>query len=62
MPTELQPRIFDPFFTQKARPDASGLGMFISYSIVQNHGGSMRVESAPGEGFRTFVELPVAAP
>lgn len=54
-------RVFDPFFTKKARPDASGLGMFISYSIVQNHGGSMRVESQPGEGFTTILELPQAA-
>ncbi|HEB53532.1 MAG TPA: HAMP domain-containing histidine kinase [bacterium] len=57
---ELIERIFDPFFTNKDRPDASGLGMFISYSIVQNHGGTMRVESRPGEGFRTIIELPQA--
>ena len=60
MPEELQDRIFDPIFTQKARPDASGLGMFISYSIVQNHGGVMRIESTPGEGFCTHIDLPVA--
>ncbi|MFK7743071.1 MAG: sensor histidine kinase [Planctomycetota bacterium] len=53
-------RIFDPFFTKKDRPDASGLGMFISYSIVQNHGGSMRVDSEPGKGFTTTIELPTA--
>jgi signal transduction histidine kinase len=52
------PRVFDPFFSKKDRPDASGLGMFISYSIVQNHGGTMRVESGAGRGFRTIVELP----
>ena len=51
-------RVFDPFFTKKARPDASGLGMFISYSIVQNHGGEMSVESAPGQGFRVRIVLP----
>ena len=60
MPEELQDRIFDPFFTQKARPDASGLGMFISYSIVQNHGGAMRIDSTPGAGFCTHIDLPVA--
>jgi len=59
MPEELQSRIFDPFFTKKTRPDASGLGMFISYSIIQNHGGTMRIESKPGEGFRTLIALPV---
>ncbi|MCB9876025.1 MAG: HAMP domain-containing protein [Planctomycetes bacterium] len=56
-------RVFDPFFSRKDRPDASGLGMFISYSIVQNHGGTMRVESSPGRGFRTILELlPAPAP
>ncbi|HEX6813909.1 MAG TPA: HAMP domain-containing sensor histidine kinase, partial [Planctomycetota bacterium] len=35
------PRVFDPFFSKKERPDASGLGMFISYSIVRNHGGEI---------------------
>ena len=52
--------VFDPFFTKKERPDASGLGMFISYSIVQNHGGEMRVDSAPGQGFRVHIVLPAA--
>jgi signal transduction histidine kinase len=60
MSQELLARVFDPFFSQKDRPDASGLGMFISYSIVQNHGGTMVVDSAPGQGFRTIIELPVA--
>ena len=53
-------RVFDPFFSKKDRPDASGLGMFISYSIVQTHGGTMIVDSTPGAGFRTTIELPVA--
>ena len=60
MSEALLPRVFDPFFTEKSRPDASGLGMFISYSIVQNHGGSMRVASQPGAGFRVDIELPSA--
>ena len=53
-------RVFDPFFSEKDRPDASGLGMFISYSIVQNHGGTMRVDSEQGQGFRTVIDLPTA--
>ncbi|MEO6597242.1 MAG: HAMP domain-containing sensor histidine kinase [Planctomycetota bacterium] len=51
-------RVFDPFFSKKDRPDASGLGMFISYSIVHNHGGEMSVESRRGEGFRVHIVLP----
>jgi signal transduction histidine kinase len=54
-------RVMDPFFSRKDRPDASGLGLFISYSIVRNHGGEMVVDSAPGRGFRVLVVLPPAA-
>jgi two-component system NtrC family sensor kinase len=52
----------DPFFSKKDRPDASGLGMFISYSIVRNHGGEMTLDSAPGRGFRVLLVLPPAGP
>lgn len=55
------PRVFDPFFTKKERPDASGLGLFICYSIVQSHGGEILVETQPGRGFRVLVTLPTAA-
>ncbi|MCC7395612.1 MAG: HAMP domain-containing histidine kinase [Planctomycetes bacterium] len=60
MAPEDLPRIFDPFFTKKERPDASGLGMFISYSIVQSHGGELRVTSSPGQGFHVHITLPAA--
>lgn len=50
--------VFDPFFSKKDRPDASGLGLFICYSIVQNHGGTICAESAPGCGFTVRIELP----
>ena len=53
-------RVTDPFFSRKDRPDASGLGMFMSYSIVRNHGGEMRLDSEPGKGFRVEVLLPPA--
>ncbi len=54
------PRVMDPFFTKKERPDASGLGMFISYSIVRNHGGTMTVDSKQGAGFAVAITLPRA--
>lgn len=60
MPREDLGRVTDPFFSRKDRPDASGLGMFMSYSIVRNHGGEMRLESEPGKGFRVELELPAA--
>ncbi|MCA3009865.1 MAG: HAMP domain-containing protein [Phycisphaerales bacterium] len=53
-------RVFDPFFSSKGRPDASGLGMFICYSIVHNHGGEIAVDSRPGAGFHVRIELPAA--
>jgi PAS domain S-box-containing protein len=46
------PNIFDPFFTTK--PDGTGLGLSLSYGIIQDHGGTVDVESAPGRG-TTFV-------
>jgi signal transduction histidine kinase len=55
------PRVFDPFFSKKDRPDASGLGMFISYSIVRNHGGEITVDSRLGEGFKVHIVLPAVA-
>jgi two-component system NtrC family sensor kinase len=53
-------RVMDPFFSKKDRPDASGLGMFICYSIVRNHGGDIELDSAPGQGFRVTLTLPIA--
>lgn len=52
-------RVLDPFFSAKGSPSASGLGLFISYSIVKNHGGELAVESQPGEGFHVTICLPV---
>jgi signal transduction histidine kinase len=58
MDPSLLGRVFDPFFSKKDRPDASGLGMFICYSIVHNHGGEITVDSRPGEGFHVHIVLP----
>jgi signal transduction histidine kinase len=52
--------IFDPFYT--SRPDAggTGLGLSIAHSIVQDHGGSMEVDSSVEEGTTIAIELPLA--
>lgn len=46
---ELQARIFEPFYTTKGL-HGSGLGLAVSYSIIQRHGGTISVTSAPGAG------------
>ena len=52
---------FDPFFTTKPGHVGSGIGLATAYQTVQNHGGSMAIESAPGEGTRVWVLLPLSA-
>jgi signal transduction histidine kinase len=51
-------RLFEPFFTTKQR--GTGLGLAIVKKIVEQHGGSITVETAPGEGTSFHVELPLA--
>jgi len=55
---EMLPHIFDPFFTTKGA-SGTGLGLFVSYGIIKNHKGDMRVRSELGAGSRFTVELPV---
>jgi signal transduction histidine kinase len=50
-------KIFEPFFSTKAK--GSGLGLFVSYGIVQKHQGHMRVSSHPGRGTTFTMEIPV---
>jgi len=51
-------RVFDPFFTTKAPGKGTGMGMAVLYGIVQNHGGTVTVESSPGTGTTFKVFLP----
>ena len=52
--------IFDPFFTVKEPGKGTGLGLFVTYNIVERHGGTIKVESEEGAGTAFIVELPVS--
>lgn len=58
---ELLARVFEPFFTTRSAAGGTGLGLAIARRIAQDHGGTLRLESAPGQGTRAVVELPVQA-
>ena len=61
IPHDLQQRIFEPFFTTKPSGLGTGLGLSLCQGIVENHGGTIHVESVPGQGAVFRIELPVAA-
>jgi signal transduction histidine kinase len=61
IPPEIQERIFEPFFTTKAPGAGTGLGLHVSYTIIQNHHGQIVLTSQPGKTcFK--VELPIRLP
>ncbi len=59
---EAQARIFDPFFTTKTVGQGTGLGLSVSYRIVERHSGTLTVESTPGAGSTFTITLPVKQP
>jgi PAS domain S-box-containing protein len=57
-------RIYDPFFTTKTTPRegqnrGTGLGLSVTYGIIQEHAGKIRVESRPGEGTTFYLDFPL---
>ena len=57
--SEVLPHIFEPFFTTKPPGTGTGLGLAIASNILQDHGGSVRFDSAPQRGTTAIVELPL---
>jgi GAF domain-containing protein/CheY-like chemotaxis protein len=57
MPPEVREKVFDPFFTTKG-PQGTGLGLSMTYGIVSRHGGSIAVESEPGQGSTFRLSFP----
>jgi signal transduction histidine kinase len=52
-------RIYDPFFTTKPVGRGTGLGLAVSYGIIQEHSGRIKVDSQPGKGTTFSVFIPV---
>lgn len=61
MPSQVQSRIFDPFYVEGRKPDRLGLGLSVASAIVKAHDGYIQVSSHQGKGstFRVYLPLPV---
>jgi len=58
IPPENINRVFDPFFTTKGVGHGTGLGLSVSYGIIQRHNGDITVSSVPGAGSTFTITLP----
>jgi PAS domain S-box-containing protein len=59
MPDDVRQKIFEPFFSTKGA-HGTGLGLSVSYSIIERHAGSISVVSEPGKGTTFMIDLPAA--
>jgi signal transduction histidine kinase len=61
IPEENLSRVFDPFFTTKPVGTGTGLGLSLCYGIIKEHGGSISIQSKPGNGATFVIQLPLAS-
>jgi PAS domain S-box-containing protein len=62
MAPEILKSAFEPFFTTKPQGEGTGLGLSMVYGTIKNHGGSISLESEPGQGTMVLILLPALEP
>jgi two-component system NtrC family sensor kinase len=62
IPESMQKKVFDPFFTTKSTGKGTGLGLWISYSIIEKMGGNLALQSKEGQGATFTITLPIVQP
>ena len=62
IPKDQQKKVFEPFFTTKETEKGTGLGLWISYDIMEKMGGTIIFESKKGEGSTFTVKVPIVIP
>ena len=62
IPADILPRIFDPFFTTKDVGRGTGLGLTLTYGVIQEHGGTIHAANAAAGGAVFTIDLPAAEP
>jgi two-component system NtrC family sensor kinase len=62
IPKEKHGKVFDPFFTTKHKGKGTGLGLWISYNIMDKMGGTLSFVSEEGKGTTFTVEVPIVTP
>jgi len=62
IPEDKQKKVFDPFFTTKVTGKGTGLGLWVSYGIIEKLGGSLNMKSQVGKGTTFSVQLPIVTP